>query len=160
MKSLSVRRSPLVALLLFSVSLLTTLTAQKPTPTWNSLPKIAKPQNTGFEEKFKNRHSYLTFQGVSARIPRESVLGCHESLQARVSDVPQGRLISWGDFYRKNISWIRLQNVSWSQVLGNNPLSKEILEHISKNNALTIATYRSNPITVVVKDSNIALTEN
>ena len=120
-----------------------------PTPTWSALATKAKPEGRDFEKQFRLRHFYLVSQGLCTRVPRESILHLPERFQDSIRENPEGKQVSWIAFLTANQSWLRRQDVTWQQVLGNVAFAPSTLKGLASDDRLVIATYEGGPVTVL-----------
>ena len=140
-------KTALLPLLLLSI--LESGAEQEEVPAWSALASQAKPEGSDFEKQFRRRHFYLVSRGLCSRVPKESILYLPKEYQALVVEKPKGRQVNWIEFLAANRSWLRHQDVTWPQVLGEAPLSPTILHALANEDRLVIATYRGGPVTVL-----------
>ncbi|MEY4484647.1 MAG: hypothetical protein RL693_2099 [Verrucomicrobiota bacterium] len=82
-------------------------------------------------------------------LPTGSVLGYTEALSNRLVDKKHGEFVFWPEFYHKNKSWIKLQEVDVAMAKGEVPLTEEMLKNLQTEEKMTIAVYKGNPVSVL-----------
>lgn len=82
-------------------------------------------------------------------IPSGSVLGYKEALGNRLVDKKHGEFAFWPEFYQKNKSWIKLQEVDVAMAKGEVPLTAEMMKSLQTEEKMTIAVYKGNPVSVL-----------
>ena len=81
-------------------------------------------------------------------VPRGSVLSTPTRFKARMNGARKGKLVTWGDFYAKNSSWIRLLPVTIEQATGQKPLTEDFMESLKRTGLLVVAVCEGGPISV------------
>lgn len=115
---------------------------------WADLPKVSKPTDDGFQDKLAESQRYLNFGGRSTRLPGDSLLHVPAKLAERVTERPAFPLLPWRDFLTLNPSWLRTVTVTWDQVQGKKALSPELEAALATFQVISVATFRTFPITV------------
>lgn len=100
-------------------------------------------------ESILSQSDFITFNGVATLVPKRAILHVPEGLKSRLTLPPGTPIQSWADFFAVNRGWITTVEVTRVQAEGNEPLTPETLDRISKSKSLVVATYRGGPISVL-----------
>lgn len=95
------------------------------------------------------RCAFLSSQGVTALIPKGSVIHVPPRLKGQVRMVEGNRVVIWPEFFRRNRGWVTTVEVTRSQASGVEPIPERTLEAIRKNPRVVIATLQGGPISVL-----------
>ncbi len=82
-------------------------------------------------------------------VPVGSILHLPEALRSRVLVKPQGDFTFWPSFLKRNEVWLGAKEVSLSLSRGNEKEAKSLLQSLSRDPRLLVATYKGGPITIL-----------
>lgn len=82
-------------------------------------------------------------------LPKRALLHVPEALQGRVVEEPEGRLLLWPDFLKRNRNWLVGQEVTFETAKGEQPFSQEEMDIFRRNNLVVVAVLRGSPISVL-----------
>lgn len=92
----------------------------------------------------------ISSSGVTTLVPKKSIMRIPESYADRINNhTPGNRIVGWLEFFTLNRGWITQVDVSRAQAEGKIPIADEVVENLSKNRKLIIATISSNPISLL-----------
>ena len=95
------------------------------------------------------RSTFLSSGDHWARIPAGSVMHIPTHLKQKIIKKPQGKVLSWGDFFRKNHGWIHLHPVSLQQARGLEAIKPDTIKAYQSMGKLVVAAYQGAPISVI-----------
>ncbi len=82
-------------------------------------------------------------------VPIGSVLHLPPSLRSRILAQPQGDVLMWPDFLKKNSAWLTVKEVSLPMSRGEAKAAALVLREISNETRLVVAVYHGCPITIL-----------
>lgn len=83
-----------------------------------------------------------------AMIPKTALIYLPERYKSKVVSKPQGKLLKWSEFVKKNSGWIHTHEVKLSQARGLEIVDPKVVKAYKTMGKIVIATYQKNPITV------------
>lgn len=95
-----------------------------------------------------SRSTIISDQSNWTIVPKEAVLYIPSYYQKRVNGERHGKLIGWQEFYARNRSWIKLQEVSLAQASGDDEIDEKVLKGHKIGGRLVVATCNGGPISV------------
>ena len=115
---------------------------------------IKKPRNSDSSRgKSIRRSTFLGSGNAWARIPDGSVIYIPAHLKQKIIKKPQGKVLSWRNFYKKNHGWIHLHSVDIQQARGLETISPDVIKAYQSMGKLVVASYHGAPISVIPKTS-------
>jgi hypothetical protein len=82
-------------------------------------------------------------------LPIGCVLQLPANLRSHIIKQPQGDVLMWPDFLRKNSAWITSKEVSLPMSRGDAKAAAPILRDVSTETRIVVAVYRNCPITIL-----------
>lgn len=82
-------------------------------------------------------------------VPKGAILSVPESLLNRMASGPAGQFQFWPDFYARNKSWIRLQEVEVDVAKGKAPLPEAVVKMMGTETKMVIASYKGTIVSVL-----------
>lgn len=95
------------------------------------------------------RSTFLGSGNNWARIPAGSLMHIPTRLKQKIISKPQGKIMRWGDFYKKNHGWIHLHSVSLQQARGLEAIKPDVIKAYQSMGKLVVAAYHGAPISVI-----------
>ena len=111
-------------------------------------PELERPEPVSI----LTRCAFLSSQGVTAVIPKGSVLHVPPRLKDQTRMVEGNRVVIWPQFFRRNRGWITTVEVSRGQAAGTEPIPERTLEAVRENPRVVIATLQGGPISVLLPE--------
>lgn len=97
-----------------------------------------------------SRSDILTFNGMTALVPKRAILNQPTAFATRINNFQQGsQIVRWPEFYEKNRGWITTLEVTRAQVEGKEPIDEKIVEKYRKSSNLVVATFKGGPVSVM-----------
>mgnify|MGYP001826211340 CR=1 FL=1 len=94
------------------------------------------------------RSTVISFGGFWTFVPKGAVLHVPSSLESRVGAKPEGRLLTWADFFARNRGWITRRPVEISHARGEKQLPEDVVAHYRKGSQVVVATCHNGPISM------------
>lgn len=95
-------------------------------------------------------NSVILSDGVNhTLLPLQCLMHVPEIQAGRVVEEPVGKLILWPEFLKHHRSWLRSQEITLEVARGDIALSPEKREVLKLGNAIVVAVYRDNPISML-----------
>ena len=95
-----------------------------------------------------SRSTVISFGDHWTIVPKGAVLHVPEALKSRVGTRPNGRLLTWADFFARNRGWMIGQPVEIGHARGEKELPEEVVTHFRKGSRVVVATCHNGPISM------------
>jgi len=82
-------------------------------------------------------------------IPVGSILHLPAALRGHITDKPTGQFTFWPNFLKRNSSWLGGHEVTLSMARGDAKAARTVLQGISKDSRMLVATFKGGPVTVL-----------
>jgi hypothetical protein len=118
--------------------------ATLPQPAAGDTAKVARPEGESLI-----RQSDILSDGTHwTLVPKGAVLHTPPAFAARVGAKPLGTLLSWTDFLTVNRNWLFIEEVSFAQAAGKDPLAPGRADSWAKLGKVVVAVHLGGPISV------------
>ena len=111
-------------------------------------PSKEKPAITIKKRSLIASSTLLASNGHWTLVPRGAIIHTPAHLKTKIVSKPQGTLIDWNTFLRKNYGWIHVHAVQMSQAQGKKPIKPEAIKAYKSIGKMVIATCAGGPISV------------
>ena len=89
----------------------------------------------------------IAFNGKWTFLPKGAIIHIPKQFEARVVREPQGEMLSFPEFLRKNYAWVKTETVTEEQILEEDEAAK-LKEKFVKSGFLVVATRNGSPVSV------------
>lgn len=92
----------------------------------------------------------ITFNGETTLVPKNAIIKTPEKFTDRINNHKEGaKIVGWLDFLASNGGWITTIEVTLAQAKGEDPVSPDLMETVSKNGNLLVAVLKGGPISIL-----------
>ena len=105
-----------------------------------SIEESSKPKNV------IERSMILSANGYSTLVPKGAILHLPSKHSSKIVQEPEGNLIAFPEFLRKNIAWLTCREVSMKEAVGDQPLNEQTKEACLNAGRIVISTIQRSPV--------------
>ena len=87
----------------------------------------------------------LSANGFCTLVPKGAILHLPAKHSSKIVPSPEGRIIAFPEFLRKNIAWLNIREVSLKQAVGDQPLDERTKKACLDSGRVVVTTLQKSP---------------